>query len=472
MQRSSGVDSELQAAQMEVDALLALNPRSPYGWAGQAELQLRAADLGVETATLRALEFAARAVREKPSIPDAHVALAESYRRLGCLKCAQRALQAAAQLAPGQPRILVHQALVLSDLGEPAALQQFQAALQGLPAGEQRAVARLIWAEQLVRRKELDAADITFQAAVADAPELLRAQLRYAAFLLYERGDAAGTIEAAKRANRIRQSIEAKRLQWLAEYLQWATQFEQTGKTGELGRVVERAVVTPEEAFVTAAAHPRITAITRALGKAKAVPNVNVRDGGNNTALIAASRGGDLMLVKTLLDLGADANAQNSLGERALTFAVGQGRRDVVELLLARGARFDFVDQYGYAPVGLAAMYGRTEVAKLLLARGAKLDTPEGRAATLLNVASLNGDLPTATLLLEHGANANAVSKEGVPPLIAAVMSGSVPVARKLLDHGADAHATFEGHSAIDYARAGANWEMVKLLEARVRGSV
>ena len=472
MERTVSNDVQLYEADMEVRSLLEVDATNAYGWTAFAELHLRYEDLGLRASPAKVLELAGRATRLKPAIPEAHLARAEAFWRLGCLSCAGKAVQAAQRLAPKHPQVLLADALVLAETGATDAAQRFEAALAALPAGQSRAIARLRWGALALRAGKMEAAEEAFAAAVTDAPDLLRAHLRYAHFLLQERGDAEGTIRAVQRAGKVRPSVEAKRLSSMAAYLKWAERYEQTGETGELTKIAQRAIIAPEEAFVSAAGHPRLAAVTRALGKSKAVKNVNERDGAGNTALIVAAGGADVALMRLLLDLGADVNAQNSRGERALTFAAERGDPKVVTLLLSGGAQPGFADQDGSSPLSLAVDYQHVPVIQLLLERGAKLEGPGADSAELLWAACRNADLPSVDILLAHGANPNAASKEAMPPLVAAVVYGSLPIVRRLLAKGADPRVRFEGRSVMDYARDTGDWEVLKALEARVQGTI
>jgi ankyrin repeat protein len=66
--------------------------------------------------------------------------------------------------------------------------------------------------------------------------------------------------------------------------------------------------------------------------------NVNAQGGYYKNALQAASQGGHEVVVKMLLDKGADVNAQSEYYGNALQVA-SRGHEAVVKLLLAWGAK-------------------------------------------------------------------------------------------------------------------------------------
>lgn len=88
-----------------------------------------------------------------------------------------------------------------------------------------------------------------------------------------------------------------------------------------------------------------------------------------------ALAGGALALAATLMDHGADIEAQHYLGTTALHLAAARGQRDLVALLLDRGADPDRVgrkfEPRGETPRQLAVAGGHTAVARLLEDRGA-----------------------------------------------------------------------------------------------------
>ena len=84
--------------------------------------------------------------------------------------------------------------------------------------------------------------------------------------------------------------------------------------------------------------------------------------------LIDAAQGGNLELVRNLLDSGADVNQQDDLGDTALHLAP---TLEIAELLLDRGAPVNSPNFWGCAPLHRAIYYNNVNIARLLLKRGA-----------------------------------------------------------------------------------------------------
>jgi uncharacterized protein len=84
-----------------------------------------------------------------------------------------------------------------------------------------------------------------------------------------------------------------------------------------------------------------------------------------DTPLHIASIWGDQDAVVTLLDAGAEIDAQGEHGYTPLHEAVEQGHRSVVKALLARGASPDIRNDNGLTPRQLAEVKGNAEHARL-----------------------------------------------------------------------------------------------------------
>ena len=83
--------------------------------------------------------------------------------------------------------------------------------------------------------------------------------------------------------------------------------------------------------------------------------------------LMVASLGGDVQMVKVLLNHGASVLAADSQGNTALHEASAKGCLDVVHVLLHHGARSDARDSNGFTALHKSIMNGHSAVTKLLL---------------------------------------------------------------------------------------------------------
>jgi ankyrin repeat protein len=93
---------------------------------------------------------------------------------------------------------------------------------------------------------------------------------------------------------------------------------------------------------------------------------VDARDSTGNTALIACVRDENLLAVKELVEVGADVNAVNSDGDTPLTNAAAWGSAKVVRYLLSRGADPRQTDGAGVSALQLARQHRNQAVVQIL----------------------------------------------------------------------------------------------------------
>jgi ankyrin repeat protein len=222
---------------------------------------------------------------------------------------------------------------------------------------------------------------------------------------------------------------------------------------------------------------------------------------GGDTALMFASRVGDLASAKLLVAAGADVNDQDAWGVSALVLAAHSGYRELVAFLLDKGADPNAATA-GFAALHLAIMRRDEEMARVLLARGANPNaplrtwTPTRRSSKDFNFApELVGATPfwlaarfsqpaVMRLLAKHGADPTFVHrvtyhvgegavlrKEATTTLMAAVGMGggtawvqpargerealTLEAVKLMVELGVDVNvANADGRTALDAARA------------------
>ena len=118
--------------------------------------------------------------------------------------------------------------------------------------------------------------------------------------------------------------------------------------------------------------------------------DVNARSKNDDTPLYLAARTGLLSHVRLLIQQGAELNVHTERRGSALTGAARAGHRDVVQLLLDAGSD---VNNCGMSDTALmyAAMEGYEKVVQLLLERGADPDIQESAGMTALHNAAYRG---------------------------------------------------------------------------------
>ncbi len=154
---------------------------------------------------------------------------------------------------------------------------------------------------------------------------------------------------------------------------------------------------------------------------------------GADISLHVASRFGDLDVVKSLIEKGADINEKDTSGRTALHYAVEGGHKDVVELLIANGADVNVKDKDGNTPGHVALGETNEAVLDLLIAKGANLDS--------IHLSAYQGDLDEVTSFIEKGAGVNTIDSYGATPLHYAAVRGDREVVEFLIAKGADVNA-------------------------------
>ena len=225
---------------------------------------------------------------------------------------------------------------------------------------------------------------------------------------------------------------------------------------------------------------------------------LDVRNESGQTPLHAAAGKGNVKLVETLLDRGADPNAglsggnPNARGATPLHDAVLSGSAPVITLLLHRGGNPFAADVHSQTPVSCAEMRGKRAAASMrkaiaqspwandlgihaavraglldrvraLLDGGTPVDALDESGRTPLHHAIASDQEAFVRLLIERGADVNARDKAGYYPLM---RLGDAPaIARRLLEAGANPNADWgEGRTVFHYFVAFKTVEMLQAL--------
>ncbi|KAM5350192.1 hypothetical protein ACJ41O_006697 [Fusarium nematophilum] len=172
------------------------------------------------------------------------------------------------------------------------------------------------------------------------------------------------------------------------------------------------------------------------------------------TALAVAASKGHLALARTLLEHGADVNAQTepeaatplirALHSRGASSSQSDGSQSdvqlrLVELLLDHNASINAVDHNGRSPLSHAAENSSLDAFKLLLRRGADASTADKKGRTVVHFASGRQDAAKFLAYLDElDVGLDRVDDDGYTPFLRAVRSERVDLAEHLLQRGAD----------------------------------
>jgi ankyrin repeat protein len=190
------------------------------------------------------------------------------------------------------------------------------------------------------------------------------------------------------------------------------------------------------------------------------------------TALMWAVAENHPVVVRLLIDAGADVRARSTRGFSPFLFAVRGGSEEIVRTLVAAGASVNETAGDGTTALVLAIINAHYELAAWLLEQGAdpNVDTPGGTALhavvrtrdyeygkvvrpAAVQTGSLDA-LDLVTVLFRHGANANAqivkplprqggfdnnyLKLVGATPFLLAAKAADPALMRVLVGHGGD----------------------------------
>jgi ankyrin repeat protein len=240
-------------------------------------------------------------------------------------------------------------------------------------------------------------------------------------------------------------------------------------------------VAAPSEVRLVDAAQQKNQVVLRELLQQGADVNAPAPDGA--TALHWAAHWDDRETAELLIRAGANARAANRFGVTPLSLACTNGSARMIELLLNAGADPNTTLPEGETALMTAARTGKPEPVDVLLARGADVNAKENwRGQTALMWAAAEGHVAVVERLVEAGADLRARSGAGFTPLLFAVREGRADVVRALLKSGADVNdhlpagagrrrgdrpdqsANAAGPSALHLAVANAHLELAALL--------
>lgn len=189
------------------------------------------------------------------------------------------------------------------------------------------------------------------------------------------------------------------------------------------------------------------------------------------TALLAATRGGDIERALALLEAGANPDTAPDADDRdqrpVLMLAALLPDTRLLRALIAKGADVNRASG-GITPLLAASRdswHGRAEAVLTLLANGASPLATDTEGNTALHGAVLSSDAGVAAMLLDAAAPVDALNQAGVSPLAIACRAANWPLVKFLLERGAKP-APADGEPALVAAAgiADDDVEGVKLL--------
>lgn len=166
-------------------------------------------------------------------------------------------------------------------------------------------------------------------------------------------------------------------------------------------------------------------------------------------ALIDATRNGDRVAFRVLLQKRADVNLADADGSTALHWAAYRDDLEFADALIRAGAKASAVTDLGVTPLWLASQNGSSDMVRKLLQAGANANRALLSGETPLMVGARSGYPEIAEQLLAGGADPNARGSRGQTALMWAVAQKHPQVVKVLLAHGAGIQLRSEAWSEV-----------------------
>jgi hypothetical protein len=138
----------------------------------------------------------------------------------------------------------------------------------------------------------------------------------------------------------------------------------------------------------------------------------------SSSLLHLSCQAGDSNKISTLLELGCDINAPDSLGRTPLFFVKDAV---LVNFLMSKGASLVSKLHSLFYPCHAAVLAGDLDKLKLLLDQGRILDEADFNGITPLHVAIVRGDEAAVKELIRRGADLCSATRRGLLPLALAL---------------------------------------------------
>ena len=192
--------------------------------------------------------------------------------------------------------------------------------------------------------------------------------------------------------------------------------------------------------------------------------DLDSKDDGGYTALSRAAQVGQVAVVQSLIERGAEIESKNSWGRTPLSEAAGCGHEAVVQLLIERDdVDIESTDADGRTPLSWAARYGHEVTVRLLIERNANIESRDADGRTPLSWAARYGHEVIVRLLIQRGANIASEGRRGATPLPWAAMHGHEAMIQSSIEQ------EVESNSKNGLGRTRLSWTEKEGYEAIVR---
>ena len=186
--------------------------------------------------------------------------------------------------------------------------------------------------------------------------------------------------------------------------------------------------------------------------------DVNATNKKNVTALMIASRRGNIDAVNELLNAGADPTIKDGLGATWIHHAVGEGcSKEFLQAIIDHGADVNAANKKNITALMLACKKGNEGSINILLNAGADPNIADNDGYTCLHYAADRDCSKEAfQAIITHGPDVNERNKNNTAALMTACKKGNTATINIIMNAGADPNiADNDGYTCLHYAADG-----------------
>ena len=204
---------------------------------------------------------------------------------------------------------------------------------------------------------------------------------------------------------------------------------------------------------------------------------IDSKDKDGFTPLHVATKNGNIVIAKCLVDYGADLDAKDENGLTPLHYSTIYGHLEIVKYLIKFGANIEARDMEGCTPLHDAIRYGTSlDVAKYLIEKNANINSKDNRTNTPLGLAARLNKLDMVELLVAGNTTSSSKCQldskniTGSTALHAAAKHGYLDVLKYLVEHGAKIDIrNNKGKTAFELSKEKGHTEIAKDLLVKKR---
>ena len=197
--------------------------------------------------------------------------------------------------------------------------------------------------------------------------------------------------------------------------------------------------------------------------------SVDSRNAAGRTPLMNAALNGNVQVVKSIMNRGADPSLMDNRGWNTLHLAAQSGDTDIISLIHSHLPNIESKTGEGYTPLMVAALCGKLHAVKWFLEKGATVACEGNRGWNTLHYAAQGGDTDIISLIHTHLPNIESKTGEGLTPLMVAAVTGKLHAVKWFLEKGATvACEDKRGWNTLHSAAQGGDTDIISLIHTHL----